>query len=86
MADEAESMIVVHLRSIDAKLEAFENRFDRMDADHAAFREQVTHFGGLAGVASRRARQAEAKSDQALDWQENFDAEIERLEKKLPKN
>ncbi len=96
MTEETENLMLGQLREIRAKLDGLDRletrlaatdvRVDKIDRGLDSFRALMSDTVGLAGAASRRAKQAEAKAAQALDWQDNFDGEMERLEKKLPKN
>jgi hypothetical protein len=96
MTEDAENIVLVQLREISARLDGIDaccvrmetrlGKIDKLDHDNEALRSQLNTIVELAGAATRRARAADAKAAQALNWQENFDTEMERLEKKLPKN
>ena len=74
------------LAAIRRDVAAVRAKTDKLDHDNETLRSQLNTIVELAGAATRRTREADAKATQALDWQENFDAEMERLEKKPPKN
>ncbi len=96
MTEEAENIVLVQLREIRDKLDGIDGcctrmesrlgKIDKLDHDNEALRSQLNTIVELAGAATRRARAADAKATQALDWQESFDTEMARLEKKIPKN
>jgi hypothetical protein len=96
MTEDAENIVLVQLRGIRIRLDGIDaccarmetrlGKIDKLDHDNETLRSQLNTIVELAGAATRRARAADSKAAQALDWQENFDAEIARLEKKLPKS
>jgi hypothetical protein len=92
MAQEPDSLVLVHLREmrgqlqgITAKLEEHDRRFDQIDKRMEDFHLLVNHALGLGTMNQHKARELEARHDLADTRQRRVEERFDRIERRLAK-